>query len=70
MRVWWCFTKYAGINIANEVIFDMSDPSKIFQYHDLPTCFNCEICKVSKTCSFFEVVQIQQAINSRSLKIA
>lgn len=56
-------TNIYGKNIADEIIVDMSNPNKVFQYYDLPTCFNCESCKVSNTCRFFEVVKIQQKIN-------
>ncbi|MDR0755187.1 MAG: YcaO-like family protein, partial [Prevotellaceae bacterium] len=52
-----------GDNIAKEVIADVSDPDKIFQYHEFPVCFDCEMCKVSNTCRFFDVVHIQKAIN-------
>ncbi|MDR2064695.1 MAG: YcaO-like family protein [Prevotellaceae bacterium] len=52
-----------GDNIANEVMADVSDPDKIFQYHEFPVCFDCEVCKVSKTCRFFDVVHIQKKIN-------
>lgn len=52
-----------GEAIVLEVISDLDDPDKIFQYHDFPTCFNCENCKVSNTCQFFDIIKIEKNIN-------
>ena len=39
-----------GEQLANEVISDLSDTSKIFQYYKLPNCPNCESCSLKSDC--------------------
>ena len=53
-----------GIDTCQEVIDDMHDQSSIFKYYDLPTCPNCEDCKIKADCNFFDLLKIEHKLNS------
>lgn len=56
-----------GSELSKEIIEDMYDPDKIFQYHDFPTCFECEKCKVEDNCRLFDVLQWEKLIHNKML---
>lgn len=41
-----------GVDLAKEVIGDVFDPLKTFQYLSLPACGNCNLCPVQKQCYY------------------
>lgn len=57
-------TFYEG-GIVKEVITDLGDPKKVFQYQELPSCYECEHCKISKDCKFFDIAKIIKKVQAR-----
>lgn len=53
-----------GTEEAEEVISDLKNPSETLKYYDFPTCFNCESCKVSKTCHLIEVFKMEKELDN------
>jgi len=53
-----------GKQCSEEIKEDLSDPDKIFQYYNFPTCFNCESCKVQASCQYFEILTIEKRLNN------
>ena len=53
-----------GDNTANEVISDLSDFKRIFQYYNLPNCPHCNNCKLEQECRMSHVRKIQQNIKN------
>ncbi|TAJ11405.1 hypothetical protein DMA11_16940 [Marinilabiliaceae bacterium JC017] len=50
---------------ATEVISDLNDPEKIFQYYEWSSCFNCESCEITKDCKFFAAIRLVKNIQKR-----
>lgn len=59
-----------GKKLTDEIIADMSNPQRIFQQYDFPTCFKCENCKVEETCQFFKMINIEKQVNNLAVKNA
>lgn len=59
-------TFYEG-DIAKEVVDDLSDTEQIFQYQELPSCYECEACKIARDCKFFDVIKILKKVQSSQL---
>ena len=57
-----------GELITSEIINDMSDPNNIFKDYDLPTCFECERCKIADTCRIFDLLGIEKKLNILSVE--
>lgn len=55
-------------DIIQEVISDFKEPAKIFQYHQLPTCFNCRECQVQNNCRYFTVLRFAKKIQKQQIK--
>lgn len=55
-------SKTYGSELAEEVAADLKDPEEIFKYHDFPTCYRCEDCRVAETCSWWSLLKLYQAI--------
>lgn len=53
-----------GDTIANEVVSDLSDSKRIFQYYNLPNCPHCDNCKLYQDCRMSHVRKIQQNIKN------
>lgn len=53
-----------GKATAEEVILDMEDPQKVFDYHDFPSCFNCEDCKAVTNCKYINTLKIEKKIDN------
>lgn len=55
-------------DIVIEVLSDMHYPEKALQYHELPTCFECEKCLIITDCKYFDVMSIVKKIHTRMRK--
>lgn len=51
-------------NLIKEVIEDLKDPDKVFEYTKLPSCFDCYRCEVTEKCKFFKLLRIQKKIEN------
>lgn len=52
-----------GNEEAEEVISDLKNPSDVLSYYNFPSCFNCETCKVSKTCHLIDVYKMEKELD-------
>ncbi|MFR9507792.1 MAG: YcaO-like family protein [Rikenellaceae bacterium] len=57
-------SKFYGEALANEVITDLVDPSKIFDNFRFPQCFDCNNCLARGECRFFDMVQFEAKMQS------
>ncbi|MFA8436888.1 MAG: YcaO-like family protein [Marinifilaceae bacterium] len=52
---------------AQEIISDFEQPSEIFQYFPLPSCFDCKSCEVAGDCRYFQAMQIVGRLQKRAV---
>lgn len=67
-KVKFIMNQIHGEKITNLIIVEMLHPEKIFQYYDFPTCFQCENCKIEKTCQYFKILKIEKEVNKLAVK--
>jgi ribosomal protein S12 methylthiotransferase accessory factor len=58
--------RYYDSSVVREVLDDLRDPDMVFQYHQLPRCFECESCEVRSTCRYFSVLELYKTIQTAS----
>ena len=51
-----------GENLANEILTDMSNKDTVFQYFQIPDCFNCEKCSCATKCTYHTLLRIDKRI--------
>lgn len=61
-------SKLYGKLIAQEVIDDMRNPKAVFNDYLLPNCFQCEKCKVQKTCNLFFILKLENNLKNAQIK--
>lgn len=57
-----------GKDLAEEVLADFADPSKIFQYYKFPSCPDCSFCKLQEECRVREINAISKRIKEISVE--
>lgn len=55
-------SKFYGEALANKVVSDISDPSKIFDNFKFPQCFDCENCPAISECKFLEMARMESRL--------
>lgn len=50
---------------ADEIILDMKNPAKIFQYYEWPTCFDCDKCEIISDCKYFNSLKVIKQIQKK-----
>ena len=54
--------------LLSEVIRDLENEADAFQYHNFPTCFNCEDCEIKNDCYYFDVIKLVKNIQEKHKK--
>ena len=54
-------------DLVQEVIADLIDEKKVFDYQDFCTCFNCDICNMKLDCKLVDVLKIQKKIQEAQI---
>ena len=52
---------YTG-HLVNEVLTDMADKEDVFKSFPLPTCFDCDKCRIRNNCSYLDIIKLEQTI--------
>lgn len=61
--------KLYGEKLKKEVVEDLKDRSKIFQYYKLPNCPFCRDCTLSDECKQEYMSKLNEKINSKSIQL-
>ncbi len=51
--------------LIKDVYNDLKEEQNIFQYYELPNCFNCDKCEIINNCKFFEVLKIVKQLQTK-----
>lgn len=54
-----------GKSLSNEVMLDLKNTLQIFQYYNLPSCGNCNLCEIKNICHYDEWKRFVSLINSK-----
>lgn len=54
-----------GQSLVEEVIEDTKNPEKVFQYLKLPTCGNCNSCKIQDDCYYYNWKRTVNKLNEK-----
>ena len=53
------------IEIVQEVIIDLIDEKKIFDYQNLSKCFDCHNCTIKTECKLIDVLRIKKKMQDK-----
>lgn len=57
--------RYYNEDIVKNVIDDLKDPLQIFRYYLLPTCLDCNTCKIQDSCILNEIVDMNDHLTKK-----
>lgn len=60
---------FYGKELADEVLYDLSNPKAVFQYYRMPNCPNCNSCSLYNDCRKRHITDLQQRIYKKEEQI-